>query len=214
MQLEHTPKPGPHCCRRFFRSRLSSNWCISQEEQQQVVVKLHVKQANHAPMAAALLTFMDSGQLPPHLNPKTANASPQTAATAQQQLCILAHLADRYQVPQLLCRVLRLLPALLGTHPCWQAVLFLLQGVQDGLVGHPSFSLPHRMARAFALRQLRDVEVVLQGEGLVGRLLQVPFDVLLDLVGGCDTRVAYESSVVAAITCWCVGRGGKGCRGW
>lgn len=169
-----------------------------------MVVNLHVKQPHHAPMAAALLTFIDSGQLPQHLQPQTANASPHTAATAQQQLCILAHLADRYQVPQLLGRVLRLLPALLSTHPCWQAVLFLLQGDQDSLVVHPSFSQPYRMARAFALRQLRDLEVVLQCEGLVGRLLQVPFDVLLDLVGGCDTRVAYESSVVAAITCWWV----------
>lgn len=151
-----------------------------------------------------MLDSICKGGLPPHLTPQAATASHDAAATAQRDLCVLAQLADKYQVPQIITRVLRLLPhAGLRTHPAWQAVHFLLAPVPDGISTHNDFRLPCMLARAHALRLLSDLEVVLRDREMIQNLLQLPFDVLLELVGGGNsTRVAYESSVVEAISTW------------
>lgn len=197
-----------------------------------------MRQPDHASMAAALVRYLDGGELPPHLQSATAAAAaPNTTSTSsgaanvgkddddsntsnntsnntceaaavaavaqQRDLLLLAHLADQYQVPQLISHVLRVLLHLLSLQrPSWQVVLFLLQGVQDSLSCHPSFAAAHRLARAYALRQLRDLEAVVGDEGRCGVLACLPYEVLLQLVGSCDTAVAYESTVVEAISTW------------
>lgn len=110
----------------------------------------------------------------------------------------------RYHVPQLLCVLLKLLGELLQrTTPSWPAVMFILNPHDDGISRHPDSTKPYQLAYAHTLRQLSDLEAVLQGfGGLQQVLVALPYHVLLRLVGSPHTRVAYESTVVEAISTW------------
>jgi hypothetical protein len=124
-------------------------------------------------------------------------------ATWQRELCVFAALADHYHVPRLLATVLHcLLEDFLLSVFTWQAVLFLLHSTHDGIGMHPRFPKPYSLAVQYTLQQLQDLEAVLQDRGLSQVLLLLPAHVLLMLVQGPDTRVTWESTVVAAISTW------------
>jgi hypothetical protein len=100
--------------------------------------------------------------------------------------------------------LLKLLGELLQrTPPSWPAVLFTLSRHDDGISRHPDSAKPYQLAYAHTLRQLSDLEAVLQGcGGLQHVLVALPYHVLLRLVGSPHTQVAYESTVVEAISTW------------